>query len=109
MFLPEFDDLIKFEQFTANNKTTAESSNTDATPAATFAQEETIRAAKNLDGVVNTLVTNFGEGSDYFKVLVKVFQEVLLTAENDHLKVSGVCMCINYLCIYIICICRHSV
>ena len=93
MFLPEFDDLIKFEQFTASNKANTETNAADSSAAtSTFAQEETIRAAKNLDGVVNTLVTNFGEGSDYFKVLVKVFQEVLLTAENDHLKVTHGCL-----------------
>jgi hypothetical protein len=31
-------------------------------------------------------VSNFSEGSDYFKVLVNVFQTVLLTAEHDHLR-----------------------
>ena len=36
--------------------------------------------------MVSTLVKNFGEGSDYFKVLVNVFQSVLLTAEHEHLK-----------------------
>ncbi len=47
---------------------------------------ETVRAAKNLDGVIGTLVNNFGEGSDFFKILVGVFQSSLLTAENEHLK-----------------------
>ena len=46
-----------------------------------------VAAAKNLDSVVNTLVTNFSEGSDYFKVLVNVFQSVFLNStEHDHLK-----------------------
>ena len=48
--------------------------------------ESTVDAAANLDEVIGTLVKNFGEGSDYFKVLVNVFQSVLLTAEHDHLK-----------------------
>eukprot|EP00606_Chrysophyceae_sp_TOSAG23-5_P001355 GSChrysophyteH2.ASY1.ANO1.563.1 assembled CDS len=48
--------------------------------------DETVRSAKNLDEVIDTLVKNFGEGSDYFKVLVNVFQKVLLTKEHDHLK-----------------------
>ena len=48
--------------------------------------EETVRTDKNLDEVIDTLLKNFGEGSDYFKVLVNVFQSVLLTAEHDHLK-----------------------
>jgi WASH complex subunit 7 len=48
--------------------------------------DETVRAAKNLDKVIATLVDNFSEGSDYFKVLVNVFQSVLLTPDNDHLR-----------------------
>lgn len=48
--------------------------------------DTTVKAAQNLDETINTLVRNFGEGSDYFKVLVNVFQSVLLTAEHDHLK-----------------------
>ena len=35
---------------------------------------------------LSILVKNFGEGNDYFKVLVNVFQSVLLTAEHDHLR-----------------------
>ena len=48
--------------------------------------EETVRAGKNLDDCLSTLIDNFSEGSDYFKVLVNVFQSVLLSAEHDHLK-----------------------
>jgi hypothetical protein len=48
--------------------------------------EHTVKAGGNLDDVIDTLVKNFGEGSDYFKVLVNVFQSVLLTAEHDHLR-----------------------
>lgn len=48
--------------------------------------DTTLKAAENLDETISTLVKNFGEGSDYFKVLVNVFQSVLLTAEHDHLK-----------------------
>ncbi len=47
---------------------------------------QTVRAAENLDVVIDTLVKNFGEGSDYFKVLVSVFQSVLLDKDHDHLK-----------------------
>lgn len=36
--------------------------------------------------MITTLVDNFSEGSDYFKVLVNVFQSVLLTPDNDHLR-----------------------
>lgn len=100
MFLPEFEDLIKFEKFTSpapvnnnNNENKTEEDNIYSS----FASEETIRAAKNVDTVVDTLVSNFGEGSDYFKVLVNVFQSVLLTEENDHLKTF--CMLVPALCI----------
>jgi WASH complex subunit 7 len=48
--------------------------------------EETVRAGKNLDDCLSTLIDNFSEGSDYFKVLVNVFQSVLLSSEHDHLK-----------------------
>lgn len=47
---------------------------------------ETVRAGRNLDEVIATLVRNFGEGSDYFKVLVNVFQSVLLTEAHEHLR-----------------------
>lgn len=48
---------------------------------------ETVRAAKNLDDSINTLVRNFGDASDYFKILVNVFQSVLLNNDNhEHLK-----------------------
>jgi hypothetical protein len=65
--------------------------------------ESTVKAATNLDDTISTLVKNFGEGSDYFKVLVNVFQSVLLTAEHDHLKnfyMIGTCLlcCIILLC-----------
>jgi len=62
-----------------------------------FTSSETVRAAKNVDTVIDTLVSNFGEGSDYFKVLVNVFQKVLLTDENDHLKT--ICMLVPALCV----------
>lgn len=104
-FLPEFDDIINFEGFagTAGHSAAAPDASGDAAAAseeekvgANFAPE-TVRAAKNLDSVINTLVSNFGEGSDYFKVLVKVFQGVLLTDANDHLKTF--CMIVPALCI----------
>ena len=41
---------------------------------------------KNLDEVICTLIKNFGEGSDFFKILVQVFQETLGDDSHDHLK-----------------------
>lgn len=74
--------------------------------------EETVRSAGNLDDTIATLVKNFGEGSDYFKVLVNVFQGVLLKPENDHLKTFYIIGCGSrfirsnlVLCKSIICIC----
>ena len=46
---------------------------------------ETVRSAKNLDETIDTLVKNFGEGSDYL-ALVNVFQSVLLNKEHEHLR-----------------------
>jgi len=75
-FIPDLDEMISFEDYSgSNNDNSANLSN------------ETNRAAKNLDEVINTLIKNFGEGSDYFKVLVKVFQSVLLNSEHEQLKV----------------------
>uniref|UniRef100_K3X002 WASH complex subunit 4 n=1 Tax=Globisporangium ultimum (strain ATCC 200006 / CBS 805.95 / DAOM BR144) TaxID=431595 RepID=K3X002_GLOUD len=46
---------------------------------------ETVIAAKNLDSVISTLAKNFSENNDYFKVLVKVFQDVTASDEQKHL------------------------
>lgn len=46
---------------------------------------ETVIAATNLDSVISTLAKNFSENNDYFKVLVKVFQDVTASDEQKHL------------------------
>ncbi|RLN59422.1 hypothetical protein BBP00_00006505 [Phytophthora kernoviae] len=46
---------------------------------------ETVVAARNLDSVISTLAKNFSENNDYFKVLVKVFQDVTASDEQKHL------------------------
>lgn len=74
-FLPDLDEMIQFGEFSGVGDKGAKLSN------------ETNRAAKNLDEVIGTLIKNFGEGSDYFKVLVNVFQSVLLNSEHEQLKV----------------------
>jgi WASH complex subunit 7 len=78
-YLPDFEEIIEFEKYTG----TGDSS--EGIKGANLSGE-TVRAAKNLDDVIKTLVKNFGEGSDYFKVLVSVFQTVLSASEQDHLK-----------------------
>ena len=80
-YLPELDNIISFEKET-NNST----ENSNDNEKHTQFSKETIRAGKNLDEVIATYIKNFGEGSDYFKVLVNVFQTVLLSEENEDLK-----------------------
>ena len=58
---------------------------TDSIPGASLGSA-TVRAGENLDEVIATLLKNFGAGSDYFKVLVKVFQSVLLDGEHEGSK-----------------------
>lgn len=95
-FLPEFEDIINFEDYAGKGVKVDEDDDADGGAGAGADNrvpgsganfcEETVRSAHTLDEVISTLVNNFGEGSDYFKVLVNVFQSVLLTAEHDHLK-----------------------
>jgi len=47
--------------------------------------EETVRAAKNLDEIIGSLSAAFGEGTDYFTVLVNVFRTVLMNDAHSHL------------------------
>jgi WASH complex subunit 7 len=87
-YLPEFDNVINFAMHSGKDAPPgAEAgSSADTSPIGAGLSDETVRAAKNLDSVIETLVKNFGEGSDYFKVLVNVFQQVLLTKEHEHLR-----------------------
>ena len=90
-FLPHFDDVISFEQHAGKGVPVApvpvapEAGGGGAAPAAASTtkeykpnsgaglSDETVRAGKNLDEVISTLVKNFGEGSDYFKVVCLFF------------------------------------
>jgi len=49
--------------------------------------EETQTAAKNLDNTLNALSTNFSRDQDFFRLLVDVFEGVLTTDDQKHLKV----------------------
>lgn len=88
-YLPDFDDVIPFVAYAGTGReatTDEEGVETSAIEGAKL-PAETVRAAENLDETIGCLVKNFGAGSDYFKVLVNVFQSVLLSAEHDkHLK-----------------------
>ena len=46
----------------------------------------TQEAAKHLDGVIKGLKSNFSEKSDYLRILVKTFAEVVKGPENKHLQ-----------------------
>jgi len=46
---------------------------------------ETNQAASNLDDVLDDLSKNFAEGTDYFQVLVAIFQGVFKSEEQKHL------------------------
>lgn len=47
---------------------------------------ETLLAAENVDHNVNCLITNFIQGTEYFKLLVDVFAPVFRNPKNVHLK-----------------------
>ena len=46
---------------------------------------ESVQAARQLDGVLSNLSKNFSENNDYFKILVKVFEDVMKNEEQKHL------------------------
>ncbi|XP_041988077.1 WASH complex subunit 4 [Aricia agestis] len=47
---------------------------------------QTIRAAENFDENVNGIISNFIQGTEYFKLLVDVFAPVFRNPKNVHLK-----------------------
>jgi WASH complex subunit 7 len=47
--------------------------------------DQTREAARNLDNVLADLVANFAEGTEYFQILVKIFQPVLNAPSQTHL------------------------
>eukprot|EP00742_Colponemidia_sp_Colp-10_P007056 GILJ01007574.1.p1 GENE.GILJ01007574.1~~GILJ01007574.1.p1 ORF type:complete len:1186 (+),score=205.74 GILJ01007574.1:74-3559(+) len=69
-FVPDLADIISFEENAKQGGLSAES----------------VEAAKNLDRCVNTLSKNFAEGTDYFKMLIHVFVDVMRHPDNMHLK-----------------------
>ncbi|XP_015795193.1 WASH complex subunit 4 [Tetranychus urticae] len=47
---------------------------------------ECLKSAQNLDHILQTLSRNFSEATDYYNLLVQVFQETLKGKDNFHLK-----------------------
>lgn len=60
---------------------------------------ETLEAAQNLDKAVESLVKNFAEGTEYFKMLVDIFAKEFRSDKNSHLNNFYVMvppLCINF-------------
>ncbi|XP_053205801.1 WASH complex subunit 4-like [Panonychus citri] len=47
---------------------------------------ECLKSAQNLDNILQTLNRNFSESTDYYSLLVQVFQEILKGKDNYHLR-----------------------
>jgi WASH complex subunit 7 len=69
-FVPDLQDMVKFEELVTKANL----------------PPETVNAAKTLDTAVDTLAKNFAEGTEYYKELVKVFAEAFRDAANQHLR-----------------------
>ncbi|POM78541.1 Hypothetical protein PHPALM_3922, partial [Phytophthora palmivora] len=89
-FVPDLNHThFKFEAYTGDG--VAEEKNEETGEvlrdeiAGAKLSRETVVAARNLDSVISTLAKNFSENNDYFKVLVKVFQDVTASDEQKHL------------------------
>lgn len=48
--------------------------------------DETFEAARNLDAVLKTVSDNYSEATDYFKLLVEVFEKTFRDPKHVHLK-----------------------
>ncbi|OTF78801.1 WASH complex subunit 7-like protein, partial [Euroglyphus maynei] len=74
-FIPDLDDLKQtlFETMVREESTEEFS-------------EETFEAARNLDSVLKTIVDNYSEATDYFKLLVEVFAPTFRDTKHVHLK-----------------------
>ncbi|KAJ8721539.1 hypothetical protein PYW07_002314 [Mythimna separata] len=70
MFLPNLDNVESFKQFSEESGL----------------GPRTIESSENLDHNVNDLITNFIQGTEYFKLLVDVFAPVFRNPKNVHLK-----------------------
>jgi WASH complex subunit 7 len=70
-FVPDLDDIKSFAD-QAKSVSSQQSSNGKGL------SQETLDAAQQLDDVLKNLTASFAEGSDYFKLLVTVFQHGIL-------------------------------
>jgi WASH complex subunit 7 len=70
VFLPDIDETSSFKQLCEEDNLGLNS----------------INSSENLDNTINNLVTNFLQGTEYFKLLVDVFAPVFRNPKNIHLK-----------------------
>jgi WASH complex subunit 7 len=81
-FIPDLDNIMTFEALAGNQSARI---GDDEIPGGGFS-ECTVTAARQLDQVVSNLIKNFSTGNDFFKILVNVFQPVLLSSQHQHLE-----------------------
>ncbi|CAB3223603.1 unnamed protein product [Arctia plantaginis] len=70
MFLPDLENVEPFKQLCEENQLGT----------------KTLESSANLDNNINDLITNFIQGTEYFKLLVDVFAPVFRNPKNIHLK-----------------------
>lgn len=81
-FVPDLDDIKSFSE-QAKSVATQSSSNGKGL------SQETLDAAQQLDDVLKNLTASFAEGSDYFKLLVTVFQHGILGRNSSAAQPTG--------------------
>eukprot|EP00051_Salpingoeca_urceolata_P019308 m.280544 g.280544 ORF g.280544 m.280544 type:complete len:1394 (+) comp19399_c4_seq16:109-4290(+) len=69
-FVPDLDDIVSFEEMVGEENLAP----------------ETKRAASNLDAIIQSLIKNFAEGTEYFKMLVDIFATEFRSKKNTHLR-----------------------
>lgn len=69
-FIPDLDDIVNFEELCKEENLS----------------KSCIEAAQTLDQIIQNLIRNFAEGTEYFKLLVDVFSPVFRDKKNIHLR-----------------------
>ncbi|XP_026732679.1 WASH complex subunit 4 [Trichoplusia ni] len=70
LFLPNLDNVVSFKEMCEESTL----------------GPGTIKSSENLDHNINDLISNFIQGTEYFKLLVDVFAPVFRNPKNVHLK-----------------------
>jgi WASH complex subunit 7 len=86
-FVPDLDDIPSFHEDAKNVLEAGDQLEDGSAPPVDLSlPEETLSAARNLDGVLDDLSKSFAEGTEYFSILVKIFQQVFRSDEQKHLR-----------------------